>query len=203
MRAGRRRWAIDALLAVLALSAMVWMARHTASYEDNRAPFHVLGRLGEAVRGRDFAVMVEKVELARALHLDAGSGDPPQRRDTYGVWLVAHLRVDALQEPFRFRRAELRTGDGTLYEADDRRIDSSYLVSGVEIAPGLPERGIVVFELPREKLAGAVLEASRDKIRIAPDDVAEIDLGLSQDRVDGLLRDMPDSLLLVSRYASR
>lgn len=203
MRAGWRRWGMDALMVALALAAMLWMARHTASYDDNRAPFYVRGTLGETVRGRDFAVTVEKVELARALRLDAGDGDPPRRRDTYGVWLVAHLRVEALQQPLRFQRAELRTPDGTYYEADDRRVDMDYRLGGVEIVPGLPQRGVVAFEIPREKLAGTVLEASRDRFRIAPDSVAEIDLGLTRDRVDGLLRDMPESLLLVSRYASR
>ena len=78
-----------------------------------------------------------------------------------------------------------------------------YRLGGVEIVPGLPQRGVVAFEIPREKLAGTVLEASRDRYRIAPDSVAVIDLGLTRDRVDGLLRDMPELLLLVSRYASR
>lgn len=192
-----RRRLIDAVLVILTLVALLWMARHTASYDDNRAPFYVRGGLGETLRGRDFAVTVERIELARALDLATGlRGTPPERRGTDGVWLVAHLRVDALERPLRFQRAELRTRSGRYYSADEQRVGLGVQLRGIEIAPGIAGRGVFVFELPRQELAGVVLEASRDSLRIAPDSVIEIDLGLSPARTRALLRAMPDSLLL-------
>jgi hypothetical protein len=195
------RRAADALLVVAGLSAMAWMDRHQPNLTANQAPFPTRGAIKAQVRGRDFALTVDRLTLTRALELPGGlSSASPHRRETNGVWLLVDARLDALHEPIAlpdgFGAPSLRTRDGFVYASAGGRMPTSLsLLTAATARPGIPARGLLVFELPPERLAGAVLIASSRTIP-ALDSVVEIDLHLSDDDVRRRLETMPASITL-------
>jgi hypothetical protein len=195
------RRAADALLVVAGLSAMVWMDRHLPNLTANQAPFPTRGTIGAQVRGRDFALTVDRLALTRALELPGAlSGAPPQRRETNGVWLLVDARLDALHEPIAlpggFAAPNLRTRDGLEYASAGGRMPMGLsLLTAATAAPAIPARGLLVFELPPERLAGAVLIAS-SRTLAALDSVVEIDLRLTDADVRRRIETMPASITL-------
>jgi hypothetical protein len=199
--ARRARRAVDALLVVVGLAAMVWMDRHQPNLTANQAPFPTRGTIGAQVRGRDFALTVDRLALTRVLELPGAlSSALPQRRETNGVWLLVDARFDALHEPLAlpggFGAPSLRTRDGLVYAAASGRMPTSLsLLTSATAAPGISARGLLVFELPPERLPGAVLIASSRTIS-ALDSVVEIDLRLTDADVRRRIETMPASITL-------
>lgn len=197
------RHLLDAVLVVVALSAMIWMDRHQPTLTANQAPFPTRGRIGAPVEGRDFALTVDQIALTRAVDIPPAYGNAPvQRRETDGVWVLVQARLDARQEPMTIPGGalgvpSLRSGDGTEYAFAGGRLPTVFplLTSGRAAAPGIPARGLLLFELPAERLAGAVLVAST-KVLPDLDSRVEIDLGLTADDVRRRLASMPPSITL-------
>jgi hypothetical protein len=195
------RRAADALLVLVGLSAMVWMDRHRPNLTANQAPFPTRGTIGAQARGRDFALTVDRLALTRALELPGAlSSALPQRRETNGVWLLVDARLDALHEPIAlpdsFETPSLRTRDGLVYASAGRRMPMGLsLLTAATAAPGIPARGLLVFELPPERLPGAVLIASSRSLP-ALDSVVEIDLRLTDVDVRRRIETMPASITL-------
>ncbi|MGH9163256.1 MAG: hypothetical protein ACRD2X_25110 [Vicinamibacteraceae bacterium] len=179
---------------------MLWMDRHHPNLDANQAPFPSRGRVGDTVRGRDFALVVERVALARRLELAPGYGKTsPERRDTGGIWLLILARLDGLHAPVTLGAAHLRAVDGTEYASAGDRLPYGYgLLASETAAPDMPARGLLVFELPPGRLAGAVLVASREPIP-ALDSTVEIDLGLRRDDAAQRLRQLPPAFFLEKR----
>jgi hypothetical protein len=69
------------------------------------------------------------------------------------------------------------------------------LLTAATAAPGIPARGLLVFELPPERLPGAVLIASSRGLP-ALDSVVEIDLRLTDADVRRRIEAMPASITL-------
>jgi hypothetical protein len=195
------RRAADALLVVIGLSAMVWMDRNRPNLTANQAPFPTRGAIGAQVRGRDFALTVDRLALTRALELPGAlSSAPPRRRETDGVWLLVDARLDALHEPIAlpdgFGAPSLRTRDGVVYASAGGRMPTGVsLLTAATAAPGISARGLLVFEVPPERLPGAVLIAS-SRILSDLDSVVEIDLRLTDADVRKRIETMPASITL-------
>lgn len=212
VQADARRWHMprgrlarrlgDAALVFVAVVAMVWMDRHRPNLTANQAPFPTRGTIGSAVHGRDFAITVDRVALTRALEVPGVlSSAPPQRRETGGVWLLVDARLDALREPTALPGGlvggpSLRTRDGVVYASAGGRMPMGVpLLTNANAAPGMPARGVIVFELPLERVSGAVLVASR-RVLSELDSAVEIDLHLTDDDVRRLAEAMPPSITL-------
>jgi hypothetical protein len=205
-RFGRRF--TDALLILVGVVAMVWLDRHRPNLTANQAPFPTRGIIGAAVRGRDFAITVDRVALTRALEVPGVlSSQPPQRRETDGVWLLVDARLEALREPTTLPGGiiggpSLRTRDGAVYAFAGGRMPMGVpLLTNANAAPGMPARGVLVFELPLERVPGAVLVASR-RVLSELDSTVEIDLHLTDDDVRRLASAMPASITLSRGAAS-
>ena len=198
----RSRHLTNMVLVVISVVMMVWMDRHRPNLTANQAPFPTRGTIGSAVRGRDFAIAVERVALTRALEVPGTlSSAPPQRRETDGVWLLVDARLEALREPTMLPGGlvgapSLRTRDGAVYAAAGGRMPMGVpLLTSANAAPGMPARGVMVFELPLDRVAGAVLVASR-RVLAELDSTVEIDLRLTDDDVRRLAAAMPPSITL-------
>ena len=200
---GRRVGRATANLALVAigLAVMIWMDRHRPNLDANQAPFTLRGRVGEAVRGRDFALTVERISLARALEVPGSfSSAPTIKRETDGVWVLVSAQFEALHEPLSLPAGvgapSLRTRDRTVYAHAGGRIPTTVpLLAGMSAVPKRPARGLLVFELPPAQLPGAVLVASRNVINQL-DSELEIDLGLTDADVRSQLASLPATTLL-------
>lgn len=184
MTESRRRLAgpIAATAALLAVTAALWL--HIPTKVQSWAPIPVNATVGERAAGRDLALTVHRVGLAREV---ATTHDGTAKRlPASGVWLVIALTYEGLRsvDPVPVFTV---TADGRTFTHYLNSLDSFQLV-------GVPEHGVIAFELPDVPRAAVLTAANRvlDKYRNeldAPlDSRITVPLGLSgvavDDRVD-------------------
>src|SRR5690606_37808654 len=117
--------------------------------------------------------------------------DPPRRTD--GLWVVLDATLTGDWEATSYSDARLERPDGTAYDDSERLGSAETLTSDFRTEPGLPRRGLIVFEVPSDALKGSVLKVRRSGIgesRLAPE--AEIDLGLDGAEAARLVKRRPD-----------
>lgn len=163
-----------ALVAVLALGRAVTGAAPTD--DELGAPFLADADVGDTVALR--VGDLEVVEVTGSTTLEGSSGVRP----TSGVWVVATIRFEARDEPTSLGYAAVVGTDGTTYEATGR---SDLLLSTSQ--PGVAVVGTVSIELPPEAVPGARLRLAASFFDQRLDSMADVDLGLDQDDVDGFL----------------
>ncbi|GAA5149560.1 hypothetical protein GCM10025768_12970 [Microbacterium pseudoresistens] len=150
-------WAVGAALLVLA-----WLAVAIAPTDaQTEQPFRTTMPLGEQVSTRSLAGTLIDVRLTDRLLFGRWTAE--------GTWLVLDLELEATTAPESLRWAELERPGGEKYRATER-IDS---LLDEPLSAGIPQRGVLVFELPES--------ARGEHVRV--------DLGamLADTRADGLL----------------
>ncbi len=105
---------------------------------------------------------------------------------TPGVWLAVPLTIEAVGQPRLLGFAELVGGDGRTYLVFTG--GRSSFVPGTA-QPGIPRYATLRVEVPPEALPGAVLRVGLEQKDQRRDDVAEIDLGLTQADADAWAAD--------------
>ena len=138
-------------------------------------------------------VIGETVEL-RYAHVTAGepTGSTLVRPDTStqlstpGVFLTVPLTIVATGQPRLVSFAELLGGDGRTYTVFTSG-RSSFLSGTAQ--PGVPRYATVSVELPPEALPGAHLRVGLNLEDQRSDDLADIDLGLTQADADAWASD--------------
>jgi hypothetical protein len=100
---------------------------------------------------------------------------------TPGVWLTVPLTIEAIGQPRTLGFAELLGGDGRTYTVFTGA-RSAFLPGTAQ--PGVPRYATLRVELPPEALPGAHLRIGLDQVDQRRDDVADIDLGLTQADAD-------------------
>ncbi|GEK19753.1 DUF4352 domain-containing protein [Cellulomonas xylanilytica] len=133
-------------------------------------------------------VVGETVEL-RYASLTAGeptgstvlSPDTSTQLSTPGVFLTVPLTIVATGQPRMISFAELRGGDGRTYTVFTSG-RSSFLPGTAQ--PGVPRYATVSVELPPEAVPGAHLRIGLNQEDQRGDDLADIDLGLTQADAD-------------------
>lgn len=104
------------------------------------APFATRAELGTRVSDGDLVVQVDAVRLADEVTLGSWTGT------TTGVWLVVDVQLATEREP-TMSYAELFVGDRR-WRTSDR--PSGGTMQATQAAPGLPQAGSFVFEIPAE-----------------------------------------------------
>lgn len=187
--------------AVAVIAAVGAMGNLHLGYDGKVAPFLVPGRIGETVATRTFDVTVQSVRLARTLAAAAEPGaiDAPPLA-TSGTWLIVNARVAARTAPVRLMSVRLHTRDGNDYSAARNRLlapkYARWLLSENAIAPGIPREGLLVFELPASRIAGARLRIASALGNASLDDLTDIDLGLDEARLAAPQRDVADVFVI-------
>lgn len=139
-------------IGILALAALITESRPDTL--TSQRSFRVEGRLGTAVQGRDLRATVHGVTVARELRR-SDAGEPVT---TSGRWVVVDLTVATDVEPSGIGTADLELGERTYATRRVRGRD----LTGVIVQPGLPRRGLLVFEVPADAVNGtAVLALAR------------------------------------------
>ncbi|MGV8979105.1 MAG: hypothetical protein ACOH17_13780 [Cellulomonas sp.] len=105
---------------------------------------------------------------------------------TTGVWLTVPLTIEALGQPRALSFAEVLGGDGRTYLVSTGG-RSSFLAGTAQ--PGVARYTTLRVELPPGAVAGAHLRVGLEQKDQRRDDVAEVDLGLTQADADAWAAD--------------
>lgn len=159
-----------AVLAALAVGHVVV----TAFPVDDRvqAPFLRTTTVGEPVDLRYARLTVGRPTGSTVL-----DGDDGTLLATPGVWLTVPLTIEALGKPRALGFAELHGGDGRTYTVFTSG-RSSFLPGTTQ--PGVPRYATLRVEVPPQAVPGARLRVGLDLDDQRRDDVADVDLGLTQ-----------------------
>ncbi|MQA77976.1 MAG: hypothetical protein GEV10_05765 [Streptosporangiales bacterium] len=137
------------LLVVALCAAIVALVQIRPTGADKGGPLTRHGELGAQLRGETLHALAHRDRTARTIAVAAGD----EYRATDGVLLVVPVTVTAVEHSL-IVDAALLTADGSRYrpvEVPDQ------LTADVTLHPGIPMSGAVVFQVPRDRLAGAAL----------------------------------------------
>ncbi|MFD0902544.1 hypothetical protein [Actinomadura sediminis] len=152
-------------------------------------PIRTDGRIGAEVATPAFTLRVESVAAARSLAPDSVLGDkPPVATD--GVYIVVRARGMARDEPVQLRSAALETPDGHTFEPAQR--PGAADPPQATLQPMLWTNTAFVFELPKDRVAGAHLVVGTGGLLPQLSSAADIDLGLTRSRAAELVRKAPE-----------
>lgn len=138
----------------------------TAPLRDRQHERVVGGEIGAPVAGNDLRITVHKTILAGTL------ADGTDRVDSPGVFVVLDVTAEALRKPSPV--------DADLVSDDLSFAPSERAAAGAELSTasvGFPQRGSLVFELPADALADAVLRI-RDHSSLDISELIEVPLDL-------------------------
>lgn len=171
--ATRRRLGVAALVvAALSLGRVVQTAFEVdSSIED---PFEKAGRLGEDVALRYGHVSADAVTGSTLIASDG------MQLTTSGVWLVVPVTITPVDEPLMLMYAAVRDAEGRVYRADGSR--SSFRAGTAQA--GVERYATVAVELPVDAAVGAELLLAKHDWDLRWDDLAVIDLEVTQADVD-------------------
>jgi hypothetical protein len=144
-----------ALLALAAIPLLAAMRFTTPSYAELTGPLDRTGDVGEPAEGRDFGARIAEARFARRIRAKLFS--KPTERDSGGVWAVVPAQLWATKETVTVMGAVWQGPTGRRY-ALSRRVESAKpIVTGETLQPGLPRRGVLVFEIPADEATGGRL----------------------------------------------
>ncbi|MGX1786483.1 hypothetical protein ACWIGM_07080 [Bosea sp. NPDC055332] len=140
---------------VLAAMLLVGMQRYTPGYAEITGPIPLKGTLGETLSGRGFSVRADTVLLVEKLRFKAYGREV--ERDSSGIFALVIARLEAQPASITIGSAIWRSALGARFVASPRFQGAPRLLGTDRLEPGLPQRGIFIFELPREAVEGATL----------------------------------------------
>jgi hypothetical protein len=136
-------------------------------------PLRTYGRIGEVVKNDTFSVRVDRYDVGGSITRRFGTSGAHR---TDGVFLYVQLRAMGETEPYTMGHARLETRDGLTYDEGAR---VGVLTDASETyQPMLWGKGTLLFELPKDQLAGArVVVGTKDLLNgLSAESV--IDLGI-------------------------
>jgi hypothetical protein len=139
------------LVAVALCYAMMVSKPH---YADLIAPIPVHAAMKDTVIARTFGIHVDKVTFARSLQ--AEHFGEPKLLTTGGVWAIVEVSLSASNISTTVGEAVWRGPTGLSYRMTER-VGFSPGLPPHTVEPGLPKRGLFVFEIPPDQIAGATL----------------------------------------------
>jgi hypothetical protein len=152
-----------AIVVVAAALPLLAALRYTTpSYAELTGPLDRTGETGVLVEARNFAAKVGEARFARRVRAKIISR--PVERDTAGVWAVVPVEIRATEETATLMGAVWRGPSGRRYAQSGRLESAKPILTGKPLQPGLPRRGVMIFEMPEDEARGGRLLMS-----ISPD----------------------------------
>ncbi|MDN3359939.1 hypothetical protein [Actinomadura sp. DC4] len=177
MSVGRKVVAGVLTAGLMALAMWLYTFKpHIEAGEQN--PITSSGRLGSVVDNRVFSVKVDRVDVARSL-TKASSFSGPEVTPSIGLFLIVHANIKSNHKPFQPGHVRLVTGGGLSYDESGRAALPS---TTDDYQPMLWAPATYIFELPRDRLAGARLIIGESAFLNQLSAETSIDLGMSGDR---------------------
>ncbi|NLJ53369.1 MAG: hypothetical protein GX344_04440 [Intrasporangiaceae bacterium] len=172
MSTSTRNRVAGVLLVLAALAAGRFLDENLPAGGDSLRPYDRHGLVQMAVPTRWADVEAVRVSGApQVIDRDTLAVSP-------GLWVVVEVNATPHVDPFTIGWAELRGGDGRTYS----RGRGSLLCSATN--PGLTAGCVVTIEAAPESLPGSSIALSGNAMDQRADDMAVIDLGITQEVVD-------------------
>lgn len=143
------RMILPTAISIIVLAALRWT---TPDYSTITGPIVTTGAVGQTKQARLFSVAVKAPQLAERLRFRSFGKE--FIRDTGGIWAVVPVQAAARTTTTNIQGIAWMTADGRQYDHSNRIRGLPLLLKGRALQPGLPERGILIFELPRSALQG-------------------------------------------------
>lgn len=153
------------------------------------------GRVGAEVDTGGFAIRAHDLQVSRTLTEKSTFG-PGDSFRTDRLWVVVDVTITGEWKASNYSDAWLERPDGTKYTLTSRISQTMQAGSGHGYDPGVPQRGLMIFEVPdATTLAETVLHVQRSGVgdtALVPE--AAIDLGLDADEAKKLVERRPDRI---------
>lgn len=164
---------------VIAAALLFAMQRTTPGYTEITGPIPVSGAMGETIATRSFAFRAEKLILAERIRWRAYGRDV--ERDSSGLWAVVIAEMEGRPASVTVSGALWQGASGRRFSPSERLSNVPRLLGANRSEPGLPQRGFLIFEIPREEANDATLLVSLTRW---PRLDSEIRMPLSRDRTE-------------------
>lgn len=157
----RRIGTVIVTLALIALAA--YLDTKILDQDALDAPITSHAGLGEVAETGRFSARLEQVEFARSIELqntrvNGSTGEQEVTRstrlDTKHIFVIATVSATTPKEPTKVSVAGLSTPEDIFYVATDR-VDIRFTLGNTYIQPGFWVKGVFVFEVPPEAIAGS------------------------------------------------
>lgn len=159
-----------------------------------QTPLLAQGRLGTVVDNRVFSVKVDRVDVASGIvKHDSLSAD--RRMTTPGIFVITYVSAKSDLKPLRLGHARLSTRGGLSYDETGR---TEILTPDASLEPMLWRSTYYVFEIPKDRLAGARLIVGQSDLIDNLSAQTAVDLGLTPSRTARLLAAPPTDYALTS-----
>ena len=170
------RKAVAAVLTVGLMAAAMWLYTFKPHLEDRQQhPLMTHGRLGAVVDNRDFSVKVIRVDVASAITKPDVLAKPTVMR-SLGIFVIVQAQIKSNKKPFQAGHIRLETRGGVEYDVSGR---AAIPDSDNEYQPMLWGPAQYVFEIPKDRLAGARLVVGSAALQneLSAETNVDLDLG--------------------------
>jgi hypothetical protein len=173
------RKGVAAVLTVGLAALTMWLYTVKPHIEGGlQHPLISKGRIGTAVDSRDFSVKVTKVDVASAISkpsfLDKG-----KVLKSLGLFVIVQTQIKSNEKPFTPGHVRLVTRGGVAYDESGR---PDLPDDNSQFQPMLWAPATFIFEIPKDRLAGARLVLGSADLLNDLSGETSIDLGMDGDR---------------------
>ncbi|MFL6053877.1 MAG: hypothetical protein ACJ72W_13320 [Actinoallomurus sp.] len=148
-----------------------------------QTPLSADSRIGTVVDNRVFTVRVDRVDVASGIRKeDVLSGD--RRMATPGIFVIVYVSAKSDVKPLRLGHVRLATRGGISYDESGR---TDIITLDPSLEPMLWRSTFYLFEIPKDRLAGARLIVGQSDLINNLSAESAVDLGLTAGRAAGLL----------------
>lgn len=148
-------WLKSAVMLCVAIAALYGMQHSTPYYSDIFSSVTVDGQQGKPAETSRFVVGI--VNAYRARELTTPGIRTTRAYSTDGEWLVIEAAAKAKLESLNLTSVEWLGPNGIRYTMSKRPTYAPGIVGSERLEPGIPRPILMVFELPRDQIAGGKL----------------------------------------------
>jgi hypothetical protein len=176
---------IAGLLTAGLMALAMWLYTFEPQLEaKEQNPLVSSGHIGSAVDNPDFSVKVGKVDVAKAITKPSFLHEKAQVMPSLGIFVIVRLEIKSNQKPFRPGDPKLITRGGVSYDESGR---PAIPTSSDDYQPMLWAPATYIFEIPKDRLAGARLVIGSSELLSQLSAQTEVDLGIDDGEAAQLL----------------
>ncbi len=186
---------LSGIVSVALLGAAMWLYSFEPHLKARmQTPLAAHGHIGAVVGNRVFSVKVDKVDVATGV-TKQDILSTPKPMPSLGIFVIVSTEVRSNLKPFQPGHIHLATRGGLSYDESGR---TSISTGSSDSQPMLWAKATFVFEIPKDRLAGARLIVGEQSLMDQLSAQADVDLGIDGDRAKQLVAHAPSAYVLKS-----